>query len=241
MTAPLLETRNLGKRFRGLVANSGIDFRLFPASSHCIIGPNGAGKTTFLSMISGHLSPTEGEIRYRDTDVTRRSVVYRARHGIARKFQTPSVFPELTVWQNMELPAMRVERSRRRVDERVQRVLEQVRLWEDRQVAADHLSHGQRQWLEVGMLVAMNAQLLLLDEPAAGMTKEEKGATATLVHELVGGLGLATIVIEHDMDFVRLLDTRVTVLHMGSVLTEGAFDDVANDERVRDVYLGNQS
>jgi len=240
MTAPLLETRNLGKRFRGLVANSGIDFRLHPASSHCIIGPNGAGKTTFLSMISGHLSPTEGEIRYRDMDVTRRSVVYRARHGIARKFQTPSVFPELTVWQNMELPAMRVERRRKAVHERVQRVLERVRLWEHRQVAADHLSHGQRQWLEVGMLVAMNAQLLLLDEPAAGMTKEEKAATATLVHELVGDLGLATIVIEHDMDFVRLLDTRVTVLHMGSVLTEGVFDDVANDERVRDVYLGNQ-
>ena len=240
MTTPLLETRNLGKRFRGLVANSGIDFTLSSGSSHCIIGPNGAGKTTFLSMISGHLVPTEGEIRYRDKDVTRRSVVYRARHGIARKFQTPSVFPELTVWQNMELPAMRVEHRRKAVDARVQRVLDRVRLWEHRQVVADHLSHGQRQWLEVGMLVAMNAQLLLLDEPAAGMTKEEKAATATLVHELVGELGLATIVIEHDMDFVRLLDTRVTVLHMGSVLTEGVFDEVANDERVRDVYLGNQ-
>lgn len=240
MTLPLLETQGLGKRFRGLVANSNVDFQLQPASSHCIIGPNGAGKTTFLSMISGHLAPSEGIIRYRDEDITRRSVVYRARHGIARKFQTPSVFPELTTWQNIELPAMRVEGRRRGVEARTRQVLERVRLWEHRDTDADHLSHGQRQWLEIGMLIAMEAKLLLLDEPAAGMTREEKAATAALVQDLTGELGLATIVIEHDMDFVRLLDTRITVLHMGSVLTEGTFDEVANDERVRDVYLGNQ-
>lgn len=240
MTEPLLETRGLGKRFRGLVANRDIDFTLMPASSHCIIGPNGAGKTTFLSMISGHLAPSEGEIRYRGEDVTRRSVVYRARRGIARKFQTPSVFPDLSVWQNIELPAMRVAHGHRAVAERVATVLERVRLWDGRGTTAEHLSHGQRQWLEVGMLVAMKADLLLLDEPAAGMTGEEKAATATLIQELIDEIGLATIVIEHDMDFVRLLDTRITVLHMGSVLAAGTFDAVAGDQQVRDVYLGTQ-
>lgn len=240
MTAPLIETVNLSKRFRGLVANRDVDFALEPASSHCIIGPNGAGKTTFLSMISGHLPPSQGTIHYRGEDVTGRSVVYRARLGIARKFQTPSVFPNLDAWQNIELPVMRVERKPHRISERVGEVLERVRLWEHRHTPVQHLSHGQRQWLEVGMLVAMQAQLLLLDEPAAGMTKEEKAATVALIRELVDDLGLGTIVIEHDMDFVRLLDSRITVLHLGSVLAEGTFESVASDERVKDVYLGSQ-
>lgn len=240
MTAPLLETFGLGKRFHGLVANRDVDFALEPASSHCIIGPNGAGKTTFLSMISGHLSPTQGTIHYRGEDVTSRPVVYRARHGIARKFQTPSVFPNLDTWRNIELPVMRVERRPQRISQRVGEVLERVRLWEHRHTPVQHLSHGQRQWLEVGMLVAMNAQLLLLDEPAAGMTKEEKTATVALIRELVDDLDLGTIVIEHDMDFVRLLDSRITVLHLGSVLAEGTFEAVAGDERVKDVYLGSQ-
>lgn len=240
MTVPLLETSGLGKNFRGLVANRDIDFSLMPASCHCIIGPNGAGKTTFLSMVSGHLAPSQGSIRYSDEDVTGRSVVYRARLGIARKFQTPSVFPNLTAWQNVELPAMRVERKADRVDERVADVLERVRLLEHRDTPVQHLSHGQRQWLEVGMLVAMQARLLLLDEPAAGMTREEKSATVALIHELVDQLKLGTIVIEHDMDFVRQLDTRITVLHLGAVLAEGSFDAVASDERVKDVYLGTQ-
>jgi len=240
VNTPLLETRGLGKRFRGLVANRDIDFALAPSSSHCIIGPNGAGKTTFLSMISGHLAPSQGEIRYGGEDVTQRSVVYRARRGIARKFQTPSVFPDLTAYENIELPVMRVHRDTGDVTRRVHDVLEGVRLEEHRDTPVHHLSHGQRQWLEIGMLVGMEAKLLLLDEPAAGMTKEEKVATVKLIHELVDNLGLATIVIEHDMDFVRLLDTRVTVLHMGAVLADGRFDEVAADERVKDVYLGSQ-
>lgn len=238
MSNPLLETRGLGKRFRGLVANREIDFALDRASAHCIIGPNGAGKTTFLSMLSGHLAPTEGCIYYRTEDITRRPVVYRARCGIARKFQTPSVFPELTVAQNIELPAMRAEKRRRNVDDRIADVLSQIGLREHRFTLAEHLSHGQRQWLEIGMLVAMNAQLLLLDEPAAGMTGEEKVATSRLVHELVADLGLATIVIEHDMEFVRMLDAPVTVLHLGAVFATGSFAEVANDQRVKDVYLG---
>ena len=239
MSAPLLETTGLGKRFRGLEANRDIDFELGPASSHCIIGPNGAGKTTFLSMISGHLPPTEGRIHYRGEDITGRSVVYRARLGIARKFQTPSVFPNLDAYRNIELPAMRVERKSRQVSQRVAEVLERVRLWEHRHTPVQHLSHGQRQWLEVGMLLAMKAQLLLLDEPAAGMTREEKTATVALIRELVADLGLGTIVIEHDMDFVRLLGSHVTVLHLGSVLAEGTFDTVAGNEQVKDVYLGS--
>jgi ABC-type uncharacterized transport system ATPase subunit len=222
------------------VGNGDVGFWVVPASWQCGNGQNGAGKTTLLGMSSGRLPPTQGSIRYCDEDVTGRSVVYRARLGIARKFQTPSVFPNLTAWQNIELPAMRVEQRKHRVDERVAGVLERVRLLEHRDTPVQHLSHGQRQWLEVGMLVAMEARLLLLDEPAAGMTREEKSATVALIHELVDELELGTIVIEHDMDFVRQLDTCITVLHLGAVLAEGSFDSVASDERVRDVYLGSQ-
>ncbi len=239
MTA-LLETHGLSKAFRGLVANEDIDFTIDPGAIHCVIGPNGAGKTTFISMISGHLAPSSGRIVYRGTDVTRLSVVDRARLGIARKFQTPSVFHGLTAYANIELAALRVRGRAAERRQRILQVLDTVRLGRERNTPVAHLSHGQRQWLEIGMLLAMQARLFLLDEPAAGMTAEETAATADLMHTLVAELGIAVIVIEHDMNFIRRLSALITVLHLGRVLAEGRFDEIAGNRQVVDVYLGNQ-
>lgn len=236
----LLETRGLGKRFRNLVANDDIDFVIDTGAIHCVIGPNGAGKTTFISMISGHLQPTKGQIFYRGEDVTKLSVVDRARRGIARKFQTPSVFHGLTAYANIELAALRVPRNNSERNRRVLQVLDTVRLGHEQNTPVAHLSHGQRQWLEIGMLLAMEAQLFLLDEPAAGMTAEETAATTELMHTLVDELGIAVIVIEHDMNFIRRLSAEVTVLHLGRVLATGSFAEIADNERVIDVYLGKQ-
>lgn len=239
MTA-LLETHGLTKHFRGLVANENIDFSIEPGRIHCVIGPNGAGKTTFISMISGHLAPSNGQIVYRSDDVTRLSVVERARLGIARKFQTPSVFHGLTAYANIELAALRLPGRSAERRERILKVLDTVRLGRERDTPVAHLSHGQRQWLEIGMLLAMKARLFLLDEPAAGMTAEETAATADLMHTLVDELGIAVIVIEHDMNFIRRLSALITVLHLGKVLAEGSFAEIADNKQVVDVYLGNQ-
>jgi urea transport system ATP-binding protein len=231
----LLEVEGLGKRFQGLVANADIDFSLARGEIRSVIGPNGAGKTTFISMISGHLAPTTGRIRYKGQDITRLPVVRRARLGIGRKFQTPSLFDNLSARENVELAVLRARAPRRRIGE----VLDRVRLGGEARTPAKHLPHGQRQWLEIALLLANAAELVLLDEPTAGMTAEETHATGALIRELARELGLSTIVIEHDINFIRDLAAPVTVLHLGRVLTQGPFEAVAADPQVRDVYLGN--
>ncbi|MES1931845.1 ATPase [Salinisphaera shabanensis T35B1] len=237
----LLETRGLGKKFRGLTANADIDFAIAPRSIHCVIGPNGAGKTTFLSMVSGHLPPSEGRIFYQGRDITRLSTVRRARAGIARKFQTPSVFPGLSTRTNIELAALRGAGSKRERARRIDEVLETIGLAALQETPANHLSHGQRQWLEIGMLIAMQAQVLLLDEPAAGMTAGETEATTDLLQSLVDTHGVSIIVIEHNMDFIKRLSAQITVLHLGQVIAEGSFDEIAANPQVADVYLGNHA
>ncbi len=236
--AEILKTDGLTKRFRGLLANDAIDFALAPGEIRCIIGPNGAGKTTFISMISGHLAPTAGRIWFKGHDISGVPVVRRAKMGIARKFQTPSVFDRLTTFHNLELAAlgkpMTSSERRARIDE----VLALTRLAELQDVLASSLSHGQRQWLEVGMLLANRAELLLLDEPAAGMTAEETHATGELIRTLAGKHNLSVIIIEHDIGFIRDLEAPVTVLHLGKVLASGSFEEVSANETVRQVYLG---
>ncbi len=234
----LLRTEGLSKRFRGLVANEAIDFTLQSGEVRCVIGPNGAGKTTFVSMISGHQSPSAGRIFFRGRDVTRASVPTRAQIGIARKFQTPSVFDRLSVEANLELASLgkRATTAEHRV--RIAKALELTRLGAFRHLPASALSHGQRQWLEVGMLVANRAELLLLDEPTAGMTAEETHATGQLIRMLAEMHQLSVIIIEHDIAFIRDLKAPVTVLHLGRVLMSGPFEEVAKDEQVRSVYLG---
>ncbi|WP_046864378.1 ATP-binding cassette domain-containing protein [Microvirga massiliensis] len=234
----ILRVENLTKRFQGIVANEGISLTLGAGEIRSIIGPNGAGKTTFISMISGHQRPTEGRILFSGHDITGLSVPKRARLGIARKFQTPSVFPELTVIENLELAVLAAERKTVQQQGRIGELLETIRLGEfaERKVAA--LSHGQRQWLEIGLLLGMNARLMLLDEPTAGMTAEETHATGKLIRALTSDLGLSAIIIEHDINFIRDLKAPVTVFHLGRVFREGGFESISADEEVRSIYLG---
>jgi ABC-type uncharacterized transport system ATPase subunit len=234
----ILRTEKLTKRFQGLLANDGIDFALASGELRCVIGPNGAGKTTFISMISGHLPATAGSIWYRGERITELPVTARVRRGIVRKFQTPSVFDNLTVQENVELGVLASARRARDVRARIARVLELVRLEEAAETLAVNLSHGQRQWLEIGLLLANNAELLLLDEPTAGMTVEETAATGALVRQLIGELDVAAIIIEHDINFIRSLRAPITVLHLGRVLVEGSFDEIERNQEVREVYLG---
>lgn len=238
--AEILSTEGLSKHFRGLQANRDVSFSLEEGQVRCVIGPNGAGKTTFISMISGHLPPSAGRIYYRGEDITTLSVIGRARRGIGRKFQTPSVFGGLTTYQNIELAALATRQPAKEREQRIGEVIELVRLGKEAEVPVNHLSHGQRQWLEIGLLLAVGAQLLLLDEPTAGMTREETQATASLVNQLSHERGLSTIIIEHDIDFIRELAAPVTVLHLGRVLRQGSYAEIAKDPTVRDIYLGYQ-
>lgn len=237
----LLRTENLTKRFRGLTANENIDFQIDVGAVRCVIGPNGAGKTTFLSMLSGHQKPSAGRIIYDGCEITRMPVVQRAQIGIGRKFQTPTVFNNLTVRENIELAVLRIESGSRARERKINMVLEEVRLEHQRDKVVKHLSHGQRQWLEVGLLLGNESRLLLLDEPTAGMTNEETAATGRLIRKLANEHQLTIIIIEHDIHFIRDLQSRVTVLHLGKILMEGSFDEVAANPTVRAVYLGTQS
>jgi ABC-type uncharacterized transport system ATPase subunit len=235
----LLRVEQLTKRFKGLTANEEVDFNVLAGEVHCVIGPNGAGKTTFISMISGHLQPSSGRIWYCGKDITRMPVVERARLGIARKFQTPSVFNRLTVYENVELAVLGTSRPRHSRDARVREVLELVRLSEQSQQMTAMLSHGQRQWLEVGLLIGNDAKLMLLDEPTAGMTAEETHSTGELVLSLARELSLSAIIIEHDINFIRDLKAPITVLHLGRLVARGNYDEISRNELVRESYLGN--
>lgn len=235
----LLRTKGITKKFAGLIANEAINFELDKGSIQCVIGPNGAGKTTFISMISGHLKPDEGQIYYNDTDITKLNVVKRARIGIARKFQTPTVFDELTAYENIELAVLGTKSSQQERTQRIDEVLKLIHLTQEYDKPVKFLSHGQRQWLEIGLLVAVKAELLLLDEPTAGMTVEETEATADLIKTLTQEFNLSVIIIEHDINFIRDLNAPVTVLHLGRVLMEGSFEQVSANEEVREIYLGH--
>ena len=237
--AELLRVEGLTKTFRGLVATSAIDFAIAAGEMRCLIGPNGAGKTTFISMISGHQRPTSGRVRFNGRDITGLPAHRIARMGILRKFQTPAVFDTLTVWENIELAALATALPARRRRARIADTLGLVRLADAAEQTVGALAHGQRQWLEIGMLLARDAQLLLLDEPTAGMTAEETHSTGELIRRLVRELHLSAIIIEHDINFIRDLQAPVTVLHLGRILVEGSFAEIAHNEQVRSVYLGN--
>jgi urea ABC transporter ATP-binding protein UrtD len=238
--AALLRTEGLTKHFRGLVAVENLSFVLGASEVRCVIGPNGAGKTTFISMISGHVEPTAGRIWFRDGDITRLPVARRAQIGIGRKFQTPSVFDGLSAFANLELAMLRRGQARSARLRAIDEILETIRLTEQRNTLAQYLSHGQRQWLEIGLLLANEVELMLLDEPTAGMTAEETAATGQLVNHLARDRKLSVIIIEHDLNFIRELQAPITVLHLGRMLVEGSFAEIAANEHVRNVYLGNE-
>jgi urea transport system ATP-binding protein len=243
----ILMLEGVNKTFDGFKAISNLNYYMDDGELRVIIGPNGAGKSTMLDLITGRTRPDSGRIEFgKDTDLTRLNESEINRLGIGRKFQTPSVYVDHTVFENVLLSLKgprgvfsalfhRVTAGER---ERIEKVLATVGLAERAEWKAGALSHGQKQWLEIGMLIAQDPKLLLVDEPAAGMTDEETQKTAELLLSLESKHSI--VVIEHDMTFVRALARKVTVLHQGSVLCEGSVDKVQNDERVIEVYLGRK-
>lgn len=231
--------------FDGFKALNGLSFVIAPGELRAIIGPNGAGKTTMMDVITGKTRPDSGDVYFRETtDLTRLDEARIARLGIGRKFQKPTVFENLTLWDNLEL-ALKHNRGvfttlfyrQNRADRaRIEEILETIRLSGRRHALAADLSHGQKQWLEIGMLLAQEPELLLVDEPVAGMTDAETEETARLLKEIARTRSV--LVVEHDMSFVRALDARVTCLAEGSVLAEGSIDFVSADPRVIENYLG---
>jgi urea transport system ATP-binding protein len=242
---PILYLDGVTVSFDGFRALNSLSFYVEPGELRAIIGPNGAGKTTMMDVITGKTRPDLGRVFFKgNIDLTKCDEAEIANLGIGRKFQKPTVFENQSVFENLEL-ALKADRSvlaslffalsgaqKDKIDE----VLMMTALTDLRDAQAGSLSHGQKQWLEIGMLLIQDPDLLLVDEPAAGMTDAETEQTATLLREISETHSL--VVVEHDMEFVRALDSKVTVLHEGSVLAEGSLETVQNDERVIEVYLG---
>jgi urea transport system ATP-binding protein len=231
--------------FDGFKALDALSLAIDVGELRCIIGPNGAGKTTMMDVITGKTRPDRGTAWFGQTiDLTTLSESQIAQAGIGRKFQKPTIFENHTVFENFELAMSADKRARntlfarlgREDRDRIAAMLERVRLHESADRLAGLLSHGQKQWLEIGMLLMQDPKLLLLDEPVAGMSDEETERTAELFMSLAGAHSL--VVVEHDMVFIERIARKVTVLHEGSVLAEGRLEDVRNDPRVIEVYLG---
>ncbi len=241
----ILYLEGLNVSFDGFKAINDLNFYVNAGELRCVIGPNGAGKTTMMDIVTGKTRPDSGTAYYgRNIDLLRLSESEIAEIGIGRKFQKPTVFEHHTVYENLELamsgdkrvfPTLFARLSGAQRD-RIDEVLAIIGLAGQARRAAGALSHGEKQWLEIGMLLMQDPQLLLVDEPVAGMTHQEMDRTAELLLSLEGRHSV--VVVEHDMDFVRSIAKRVTVLHQGSVLAEGSMDEVQSDPRVIEVYLG---
>lgn len=241
----ILRVEHLTMRFGGLVAVHDLSFSAKRGEITALIGPNGAGKTTMMDVITGKTRPDDGDVVFEGSiDLTSLDEANIANLGIGRKFQKPTVFDMHSVEDNLVLALAADRRARANIkwtqtrDEmgRIDRILETIRLTPARGRLAGSLSHGQKQWLEIGMLLAQEPKLLLVDEPVAGMTDAETHQTAELLREI--NREKTVIVVEHDMTFVRELGVKVTCLHEGSVLAEGSLDQVSSNERVIEVYLG---
>ena len=241
----ILSVEDLTVSFDGFKAVDGLNFYVDENELRCVIGPNGAGKTTLLDMICGKTKPSAGTIKFRNYRLNDMIEYQITRVGVGRKFQNPSTYEDLTVQENLEIsyPKRRSVLGSlffRRTDElhtKIEAVSLQIMLSEQLHTKAALLSHGQKQWLEIGMLLMQDPELMLLDEPVAGMSARERELTADLLKRIATGRSL--VVIEHDMAFVRMIAHKVTVLHQGKLLAEGSMDEVQKDERVVEVYLGH--
>ncbi len=234
--AALLETRGLTKYFGGLYAINGVDLTIDAGEIRCLIGPNGAGKSTLFKLIIGTYQPTGGTVLFGGADLTLLKPYQRVNQGLSIKFQVPGIFLDLLVDQNLRI-ALQQKSGPHEIDEEVDRLLDFLDLAQSRDMQAGNLSHGQQQWLEIGMAIALKPRLLLLDEPTAGMSPEETFKTGELVKRL-NAEGMTVIVIEHDMTFVRQIAKKVTVLHFGKVFDEGSLEDIINSDDVARIYLG---
>jgi len=240
----ILDVRNVTVSFDGFNALDNLDFAMNYGELRFIIGPNGAGKTTLLDIVTGKTRPSSGQVIFAGKLNTQRRAEHTlVRQGIGRKFQTPTVFSSLTVYENLEaaisfrdrtIKLLRPLLTPRR--ERINETLEMIGLHARADVRAGQLAHGEKQWLEIGMLLVQEPKLLLLDEPVAGMTRRERDRTGELLQRITQQRSV--LVVEHDMDFVRRFASTVTVLHMGKMLCEGPVETVQNDTRVIEVYLG---
>ncbi len=241
----MLEIRKITKRFGGITVLDGLSLSLKRGSVSCIIGPNGCGKTTLFNIITGKLRSDDGQILLNGEDVTGEPPYRIANLGVSRKFQIPGVYPELSVIENLMVPLAAAGRKSGilstlfgRNTERLSSLLELCGLMSKATHKVETLSHGEKQWLEIAMLLAFDADLILLDEPTAGMSVPETQKTAALVRRLQSEFRKTVLVIEHDMSFVRALECRIVVMLRGRVVREGSLDEVQNDPEVISAYLG---
>jgi len=245
MSELILSIEDLSVSFDGFKVIDNLVFYVEKDELRCVIGPNGAGKTTLLDMICGKTQPSNGKIRFKDYALEQMIEYQITRVGVGRKFQNPSVYEDLTVFENLEISYPRKRgilgslffKRDEELIRKIDTVANQIFLHEVLRHKAAQLSHGQKQWLEIGMLLMQDPELLLLDEPVAGMSPREREQTAELLNGISKGRSI--VVIEHDMAFVRMIAHKVTVLHQGRLLAEGSMDEVQNDERVKEVYLGH--
>ena len=247
MNEVLLEVKDLHKSFGALVVTEGLSLTFAAGELRCIIGPNGAGKTTLFNMITGTFRPDRGQVVFQGKDITNLQPYQICRRGLVRKFQVPTVFNELSVYDNLRLAFQGGIKLERLVfakkgapdeGEKITQILDEIHLSGREAVTAANLSHGEKQWLEIGMALAQRPLMLLLDEPTAGMSPQETMETSRIISKIADST--TTVVIEHDIKFLREIGNHVTVLHGGNVLMEGTFESVAADPLVRDVYLGRR-
>lgn len=241
----VLAIEDLTVSFDGFKAVDNLTMYIDKNELRVVIGPNGAGKTTVLDLICGKTKSTSGSIKFRNTELTKLSEHEIVRAGVGRKFQTPSIYENLSVYQNLEVSypkgrgvwgSLFFKRSEEVVSQ-VRKIADEIMLTDFLDMEAALLSHGQKQWLEIGMLLMQDPELLMLDEPVAGMSAKERDQTADLLNKICKNRSV--IVIEHDMEFVKKIAHKVTVLHQGKILAEGAMDKVQEDEKVIEVYLGH--
>jgi branched-chain amino acid transport system ATP-binding protein len=244
----ILETRGLTKQFGGLTAVDRVTFQVPKGELRAIIGSNGAGKTTFFNMLAGKLPPTSGEIWFKGEDATHVPRHLLTRKGIGRSYQITNIFPKLTVFENVRLAVQgtkvtyafwRDVRDLAAINDRVQALLDRLRLTAEQDTVASNLPHGLQRHLEIGMALASDPELLLLDEPAAGMTREETQRMIELIRN-ISASGITIVLVEHDMTMVMAISQRITVLHEGRVLAEGSPDEIRRNDVVQRVYLGRQ-
>ena len=247
-----LKLENLSVNFNGFKAIDNINLNIYQCEIRVIIGPNGAGKTTLMDLITGKTKPTNGRIFFYDNfemiDITGMPSYYISNLGIGRKFQGPNIFNNLTVQDNIEVALSGYNRIRntfffkmnRKMKNKIDDILEEINLFDKKNIFASSLSHGERQWLEIGMIFAQNPSLIILDEPTAGMTAEETFKTGEMIKTMLSE-NHTVIVIEHDMAFVRQVADIVTVLHQGRILAEGHLNDIEQDPNVIKVYLKEET
>lgn len=239
----ILETKGLTVEFSGFKAISDLNFSLDQGELRVILGPNGAGKTTLMDLITGKTKPTKGQILFNGKDITGLSPTDISILGIGRKFQGPNIFENMTVYENLEVALKGTNKlfhsiflkKSKAMKEKLDEIIENTGLQERRYTNASILSHGEKQWLEMGMILAQDPQLIILDEPTTGMTVDETFKTGELVQTIFKGRSI--IAVEHDMAFVRQIAKKVTVLHQGQFLAEGTLQEIEQNQQVQDVYL----